>query len=355
MVHETSLRVMDDVLAGDEVDTQAVLLGIIQDFLIAESIKSGAIDKKTASELEMNKGKVNMVELIGDTDNYAESNVSTSIVQRYLLRILDAALHPETQNIAVEILTFTVKQGLAHPIQSAPIMIALETSSDPTVVARAFAIHSILHHKHGSIINTRFNETAKVCFDYQSKTSNDAVRGYRQTIVNTSVEPVPVAHLHLWYSLIREKRPLRRDFLKILVRAFDVDAADSSSRSSVSRVSPHHLWYRSDLRPKLILSCSLSLQNDVDFARFLADNLATFDYKTQEEVLVVIDRLTAVIAVSGSHLFDILSSWTITGEDREKTVDGETLEIRVGAAMRSVMAEDEDDEVSHVASSVRSF
>ena len=97
------------------------------------------------------------------------------------------------------------------------------------------------------------------------------------------------------------------------------------------------------------------MQNDVDFARFLADNLATFDYKTQEEVLVVIDRLTAVIAVSGSHLFDILSSWTITDEDREKTLGGETLEIRVGAAMRSVMAEDEDDEVSHVASRVRSF
>lgn len=62
-------------------------------------------------------------------------------------------------------------------LQSAPIMIALETSADPTIVSRAFAIHSILHHKHGSIINTRFSETARVCFDYQSKIDTNAVRG----------------------------------------------------------------------------------------------------------------------------------------------------------------------------------
>ena len=119
-------------------------------------------------------------------------------------------------------------------------MIALETSADPSVVSRAFQIHSILHHKHGSIINTRFSETARVAFDYQSKTAEGggkAVRGFRQTIVNTSVEPVPVACLHLWYGLIREKRPLKRDFLKILVRAFDVDAADLSTRATITRVS----------------------------------------------------------------------------------------------------------------------
>lgn len=66
----------------------------------------------------------------------------------------------------------------------------------------------------------------------------------------------------------------------------------------------------------------------------------------------MIDRLTAVIAVSGSHLFDILSSWSIEGgeEERDKKIEGETLVIRVGAVMRRAMAEDEDedDEVSHV-------
>lgn len=52
MIHDTSLKIMDDVLDGNDLDTQAVLLGIIQDFLIAESIKSGFGDKKAEAEKE---------------------------------------------------------------------------------------------------------------------------------------------------------------------------------------------------------------------------------------------------------------------------------------------------------------
>lgn len=52
MMHETSLKIMDDVLESDDVDTQAVLLVIIQDFLIAESLKSVSTDKKAAAEIE---------------------------------------------------------------------------------------------------------------------------------------------------------------------------------------------------------------------------------------------------------------------------------------------------------------
>ena len=45
--------------------------------------------------------------------------VSSAVVQRYLDKILDAALSqaPQIQGAAVDILTFTIKQGLAHPLQ----------------------------------------------------------------------------------------------------------------------------------------------------------------------------------------------------------------------------------------------
>jgi len=47
------------------------------------------------------------------------SSVSSAVVQRYLTHILDSALsrNPQVQAVAVEILSFTVKQGLAHPLQ----------------------------------------------------------------------------------------------------------------------------------------------------------------------------------------------------------------------------------------------
>jgi hypothetical protein len=46
-------------------------------------------------------------------------SVSSAIVQRYLGHILDAALSqsPQIQATAIDVLSFTVKQGLAHPLQ----------------------------------------------------------------------------------------------------------------------------------------------------------------------------------------------------------------------------------------------
>ena len=46
-------------------------------------------------------------------------SVSSAIVQRYLGPILEAALsqHVQIQAVAIDVLSFTVKQGLAHPLQ----------------------------------------------------------------------------------------------------------------------------------------------------------------------------------------------------------------------------------------------
>lgn len=45
--------------------------------------------------------------------------VGSAIIQRYLDKVLDAALSPyeEIQKVAVDILSLTIMQGLAHPIQ----------------------------------------------------------------------------------------------------------------------------------------------------------------------------------------------------------------------------------------------
>ena len=47
------------------------------------------------------------------------SSVSSAIVQRYLNHVLDAALcqNIQIQSVAIDVLSFTIKQGLAHPLQ----------------------------------------------------------------------------------------------------------------------------------------------------------------------------------------------------------------------------------------------
>lgn len=60
-----------------------------------------------------------LFQLSADTTSYSFFRVSSTVVQRYLKQILDAALdsNPQIQAAAIEVLTFTVKQGLAHPLQ----------------------------------------------------------------------------------------------------------------------------------------------------------------------------------------------------------------------------------------------
>jgi cohesin loading factor subunit SCC2 len=48
-------------------------------------------------------------------------------------------------------------------------------------------------------------------------------------------------------------------------------------------------------------------QDDVDFVRYMAENFASLDYKTQEEVMTVIKHLTSVLSTVGMQVIDILS------------------------------------------------
>ncbi|KAF6755969.1 protein rad9 [Ephemerocybe angulata] len=267
MTNEQSAEIMDAIFASSEEEGRGRLLRILQGFLISESEKHSAKEKETAKQ--RNKpNDVDMDELVGNTDGFAASGVSSAIVQRYIDHILAAALSPTPyiQAAALDVLTFTVKGGLAHPLQSFPVIIALETSPSPMISNRALALHSYLNGKHASLLNTRYDVSSHKSFDYQKLITN----GYRLT-------PTPVALLQRWYSLVREKRQSRQDFLKAMVKGF----SDNKDYKTT--------------------------QYDVDFTRYMAENFATFEYKTQEEVFTVINFLTKELSTTGVQLLDVIS------------------------------------------------
>ena len=107
--------------------------------------------------------------------------------------------------------------------QSFPVIVALETSASTGLSARANSLHAILHSKHTSLLNTRYIVSARASFDYQKKLCAGPVQGYY-------MQPIPTALLQRWYSLVREKRASRQDFLKALVKVFDVNSALKSSQ-----------------------------------------------------------------------------------------------------------------------------
>ncbi|KAK1217276.1 Sister chromatid cohesion protein 2 [Marasmius sp. AFHP31] len=283
MVLENSAAIMDSIFESPEEEGKARLLKIIQDFLVSESVKHSTKEKEGLKR-GVKPADINMDELVGNTDGFADSGVASAVVQRYMSHILDAALSLNTgvQGSAIDILTFTVKQGLAHPLQSFPVIVALETSSHQSLSNRASALHAILQGKHASLLNTRYILSARASFDYQRKVAPDAVRGYR-------LQPTPLAVLQRWYSLVREKRQSRLDFLKALVKVFQENANYHSS------------------------------QEDVDFARYMAENFSAFDYKTAEEVFTIIRFLTSVLSTAGTHILELLSPSHLLASLREPT------------------------------------
>ncbi|KAF8607050.1 hypothetical protein BDV93DRAFT_436800 [Ceratobasidium sp. AG-I] len=269
LTHDDSAEMMDAIFASPQEDAQARLLKIMQDFLLSEASKHS---HSATSNKPKKGGAVDMDELIGNTDGFADSGVSSAIIQRYLTQILSSALSSNRfiQAPAVDILSFTVRQGLAHPLQCFPIIVALETSHDNSLSSRASNLHTLLHNKHASLLNSRYLESVGRSLEYQKQLQPGSWKGYR-------LSPHPTALLHRWYSLVKEKRQPKLDFLKSFLRAFDVDVA--------------------------VLSCP---QDHFDLVRYIAENMSAFDYKTQEEILTVIRHLTHVLSVAGMHVVEIL-------------------------------------------------
>lgn len=130
---------------------------------------------------------------------------------------------------------------------------------------------------------------------YSRYSSESSHPGYRMS-------PSPNALLQRWYALVREKRATRQDFLKALVKVFDVEVPSKSSQ--VTRPLPvpgSHIYW-------------ISLQDDVEFIRYMAENFSAFDYKTQEEVLTVLKYLTAVLSTTGMQLVEALSPFHLLSQ-----------------------------------------
>ena len=112
--------------------------------------------------------------------NVVSNSVSSAIVQHYLNHILEAVLSPfsKIQPSVVNILSFTVKQGLSHPLligsclavhvvlvalsiilQSFSTIVALETLPVSSLSDRVVVLHTILLHmlhRHASLLNSGF-------------------------------------------------------------------------------------------------------------------------------------------------------------------------------------------------------
>ncbi|EGF99550.1 uncharacterized protein MELLADRAFT_118268 [Melampsora larici-populina 98AG31] len=273
------------VFADPSIELRSRLLKLIAEFLASQTDKSEAMEDKSLTPIT---NTIDMDQLIGNTDNFADSGVGLAIVQRYLPQITTFAQSVDgpMQKAAVDIIAYTIKQGLAHPMSCIPVLVALESSSDQTLAKRVFGLHTLLHTKRPDLVHTRFLEVMREVYKFYSRTSS-SVSGYFDNPARSVIAP--------WYTLLSQKRTWRLDLIRSLIKSFSVDPLSSTVEIDDSTI---------------------------DFNRFLCEAILTIDFKTQEEVLTLVNALNLILGQYAYQALDVLEG---------------------GMTMKMLDEEDEDD------------
>ncbi|KAF3936052.1 hypothetical protein ABW20_dc0102274 [Dactylellina cionopaga] len=258
------------VFKSDEKDFKSLILKSLYDFLSAEeksseeALKRGkapAASKETVATADYDPGR-----LTGASTATSRDGVSTALAQTFLHYIINIALSSVDDYgfAAVELTGSVLRQGLVHPKECTPALVALGTCPDVRIQNVAFRELKTLAQKHESIVERAYMEGFRLAFKYQLDVI-DSADGAESATFNPKL-----ANL---YALTTTSRKVKKKFLGNLLSALEFEP----NKLQVS-ADPSHMTY----------------------ARFVLQNLAYFDYTSYEDVHQVATGLEKIVGNIGA-------------------------------------------------------
>uniref|UniRef100_A0A3P8VVE4 Nipped-B protein n=1 Tax=Cynoglossus semilaevis TaxID=244447 RepID=A0A3P8VVE4_CYNSE len=203
------------------------------------------------------------------------SGMSSSIMQLYLKQVLEAFFHTQSsvRHFALNVIALTLNQGLIHPVQCVPYLIAMGTDPEPTMRNKADQQLVEIDKKYTGFIHMK------------------AVAGMKMS--------------------------------------YNLQQAIGLSRTTIIR------GFRQDETHSALCNCNYDTnlpfflqKTEVNMLLFIADNLACFPYQSQEEPLFIMHHIDISLSVSGSNLLQtfrekLKGEWKSTsdGEDEEEKMN----------------------------------
>ncbi|KAI9189317.1 Sister chromatid cohesion protein 2 [Blastocladiella emersonii ATCC 22665] len=301
------LRLIKGVLDARDAEplmAEAALDMIVQ-FMSREDAK--AAEKQKSGALDFDRQA-----FLGTTMEFATSGIAESLAQAFVSDIVACALmdamdtvRRRVVDLAQEAIGFISLNRLAHPKLVMPAVVALGTSPDSQVAAKARVHHAKLHSQHASTIYDANREAVIAASDYQARVQRSAAPlGYAAASASGESAGV-VAHLAPFYAVIRDTKRERRAFLHLLVRFFEW-RLQATSTAPPEAVPAAAVGPRRGRAPAAAASAATTAANDgmqgvptatdVGRCRWLADNLATLEFKHEDEVLAVIQTANRVVS-----------------------------------------------------------
>ncbi|KAI4257610.1 MAG: hypothetical protein LQ352_001594 [Teloschistes flavicans] len=259
-------NVFQQALTQGQPDVQNVVLSNFRDFFASQEAQlSTKSEPPKAGEVAIVNGK------LGGSMKASESDgASALIAQRFLHNILSIALasQDESAMTATKVVASINRQGLVHPKESGPALVALETSPDVAIADVAFQAHRDLHQQHESMFEREYMRAILEAYRYQKDVVKDTL-GYRTAPY--------VSKLHSTFEIIKSsKGKYQKKFISNYCSKidFEMDKLDLSGDVPAS----------------------------LQFARFLIENLAFFDYGRVDELVHMLTCIERVVADTGSAI-----------------------------------------------------
>lgn len=169
--------------------------------------------------------------------------------------------------LATEVIASITRQGLVHPKECGPTMIALETSSNPRIAEVAFQEHKSAHEKHETILEKEYMTAVKMAYVYQ----RDVVGDTHGATLNPFV-----SKLHMMIDVLKISKPKnRKRFYDNLCSRLEFPA-----KMDIVQDLPHHL----------------------EFSQFIIENMAFFEYATMDELFSAVSAMDRVVNSTGTAI-----------------------------------------------------
>jgi cohesin loading factor subunit SCC2 len=237
-------------------------------FLDMLAIREAA--KKASDEAAEGKEQQDLKRLGGSVKAGDQDGAVAVIAQDYLPFILKAALARQDEKalLAINVITSIDRQGLVHPKQCMGAIVALEGSPNKAVAEVAGEHQRQMHSQHESMYEREYIKAVQDAFEFQKDTVGDSA--------GTTRTPFRAKMWRCFEIINSGSTKFVKKFLSQLISKANVEMP----KLDTDQVLPEHML----------------------LTRFIAHNLAFFEYTKLDELLHTIHHIEVVLGKSGAEI-----------------------------------------------------
>ncbi|KAM0716029.1 hypothetical protein Q7P37_008543 [Cladosporium fusiforme] len=212
-----------------------------------------------------------------------QDGASSELAQRFLpdiIRLAESAPNPDSGDVlaltATKLIASILQQGLPHPKECGPTLVALETSPNDTIAQIAWKEHRVMHQKHETTIEKEYVRSVQRSLAYQQNVTGN-LRGITASI------PLPKSKLHYFWDVLKAgKLKVKHKFITNICQKLEFEPADLNIRERA---------------PSQLL-----------LARYVCENLAFFEYDRTDDLLKLLSALEKTFASVGTPVAQAIES-----------------------------------------------